>query len=320
LLVAFIHGDGHVDPAVLRRITGRGCRLLGAAVPPPGAMVDAFEEGLAMRLVTFETPGETARRPGALVDDGVLPLDGDEMISVIATFGDAGPTVHRAREPIPPPEVTLKAPVLPRKIFGIGMNYRDHAAETGTAVPERPIVFGIYPNAVIGPGDPIRIPGVTKQCDYEAELGVVIGRHARDITVDEALDYVCGYLNVNDVSARDLQFSENQWTRSKSFDSFAPMGPWLVTRDEIPDPQALSISCRVNGEVAQESSTAEMVFGVAELVSFVSQALTLWPGDVIATGTPAGVGMARNPPRWLSPGDEVTVEVEGLGALTNPVA
>lgn len=273
-----------------------------------------------MRLVTFTRRGETLCQAGVLVKDAVVPLEHDMLSTIALGVTAVARAAARRTESIPLPEVSLRAPTpAPRKIFGIGLNYRDHAAETGNAVPKRPIVFGIYPNAVAGPGDPILIPAITEQCDYEAELGAVIGREARDISVEDALDHVFGYLNLNDVSARDLQFSENQWTRSKSFDTFMPMGPYLVTTDEIPDPQALRISCTVDGEVMQDSSTGEMIFGVAELVSFVSQSLTLWPGDVIATGTPAGVGMARTPPRWLTPGDEVTVEIEGLGKLTNPV-
>jgi 2-keto-4-pentenoate hydratase/2-oxohepta-3-ene-1,7-dioic acid hydratase in catechol pathway len=205
------------------------------------------------------------------------------------------------------------------KIVCVGMNYRDHAAEAGLDVPERPVLFAKWPNALIGPGDPIVVPAFTSEVDYEAELGVVIGRRVRDVDAGEALDAVAGYVCVNDVSARDVQFSDGQWTRAKSFDTFCPVGPRLVPAEEVPDPQALRIRCLVNGEVMQDSSTAQMVFGVAEIVAHASRGMTLEPGDLIATGTPAGVGFTRRPPIFLRPGDEVTVEIEGVGTLTNPV-
>jgi 2,4-diketo-3-deoxy-L-fuconate hydrolase len=205
------------------------------------------------------------------------------------------------------------------KIICAGMNYRDHAEETGLDVPERPVLFAKWSNALIGPGDPIVLPSLTAQVDYEAELGVVIGRRSRDLDVADALDAVGGYVCVNDVSARDLQFADGQWTRAKSLDTFCPVGPRIVPATDVPDPQALRIRCLVNGEALQDSSTSNMVFGVAELVAFASRGMTLEPGDLIATGTPAGVGFTRKPPVFLRPGDEVTVEIEGVGELTNPV-
>jgi 2-keto-4-pentenoate hydratase/2-oxohepta-3-ene-1,7-dioic acid hydratase in catechol pathway len=218
-------------------------------------------------------------------------------------------------------EVQLHAPIArPAKIIAIGLNYSDHAAETGREIPEKPIVFAKYPNTVIGPGESIRIPPITEQVDYEAELAVVIGRTAKNVSEEEALEYVFGYTNGNDVSSRDLQYSEGgQWTRSKSLDTFAPMGPFIATRDEVPDPQNLSIRCILNGEVVQDGTTSKMIFSVAELISFLSKGMTLTPGDVIFTGTPPGVGYVRDPKLFMKPGDEVTVEIEGLGALTNPV-
>jgi 2-keto-4-pentenoate hydratase/2-oxohepta-3-ene-1,7-dioic acid hydratase in catechol pathway len=199
------------------------------------------------------------------------------------------------------------------------MNYRDHADEAGLQVPERPVLFAKWTSAVIGPGEPIVLPGFTTEVDYEAELGVVIGRTVRDIAVDDALDAVAGYVCVNDVSARDLQFQDGQWTRAKSLDTFCPVGPAVVPAAEIADPQALRIRCLVNGEALQDSSTSEMVFSVAELIAHASRGITLERGDLIATGTPAGVGFTRTPPIFLQPGDEVTIEIEGVGALTNPV-
>jgi 2-keto-4-pentenoate hydratase/2-oxohepta-3-ene-1,7-dioic acid hydratase in catechol pathway len=205
------------------------------------------------------------------------------------------------------------------KIICAGMNYRDHAEETGLAVPERPVLFAKWPNALIGPGEPIVLPSLTAEVDYEAELGVVVGRRSRDLEVGEALAAVAGYVCVNDVSARDLQFADGQWTRAKSLDTFCPVGPRLVPAADVPDPQALRIRCLVNGQPLQDSTTANMVFGVAELVAYASRGMTLEPGDLIATGTPAGVGFTRKPPIFLRAGDEVTVEIERIGALTNPV-
>jgi 2-keto-4-pentenoate hydratase/2-oxohepta-3-ene-1,7-dioic acid hydratase in catechol pathway len=207
----------------------------------------------------------------------------------------------------------------PGKIVAVGLNYRDHAKEGGQDVPERPILFAKWPNSVVGPGAPIVLPPFSERVDYEAELGVVIGERARGVSREKAFEVVAGYVCVNDVSARDVQFGDGQWTRGKSFDTFCPVGPALATRDAVPDPQALRIRCLVNGEALQDSSTAEMVFPVDELIEFISAAITLEPGDLIATGTPAGVGFARKPPVFLQPGDEVSVEIEGVGTLTNPV-
>jgi 2-keto-4-pentenoate hydratase/2-oxohepta-3-ene-1,7-dioic acid hydratase in catechol pathway len=207
----------------------------------------------------------------------------------------------------------------PQKIVCIGLNYRDHAEEQGVPLPERPLLFAKWPNTLIGPGEPIRLPSISREVDYEAELAVVIGTRVRQASPDTALEAVRGYLCANDVSGRDVQFADKQWVRGKSFDTFCPVGPELVPAADVPDPQALTIRAILNGEVMQDSTTANMVFGVAEIVSFVSQAITLEPGDLILTGTPAGVGVFRDPKVLLKPGDEITIEIEGLGALTNPV-
>lgn len=207
----------------------------------------------------------------------------------------------------------------PQKIICIGLNYSDHAAEQGVDLPERPLLFAKWPNTLIGPGEPIVIPPITSKVDYEAELGVVIGTRARGVSIENALDAVAGYVCVNDVSGRDLQFADGQWVRGKSLDTFCPVGPALVSASEIPDPQVLGIRAILNGEVMQDSTTANMVFGVAEIVAFVSQAITLEPGDLIATGTPAGVGVFQDPQVLLQPGDEITIEIDGIGSLTNPV-
>ncbi|HXF97403.1 MAG TPA: fumarylacetoacetate hydrolase family protein [Gaiellaceae bacterium] len=208
----------------------------------------------------------------------------------------------------------------PQKIICVGLNYRDHAEEQGAELPEQPLLFAKWPNALIGPGEAIVIPPLVSKCDYEAELAVVIGARVRRVSKENAFEAVRGYLCANDVSARDLQFGDGQWTRGKSVDTFCPVGPRLVPKEEIPDPHALRIRAIVSGEVLQDSTTANLIFGVDEIISHVSQTVTLEPGDLILTGTPAGVGIFRKPQRLLRPGDEVTIEIEGIGALTNPVA
>ena len=207
----------------------------------------------------------------------------------------------------------------PGKIVCVGLNYHDHAEEGGAELPKAPLLFAKWSNTLIGHGDPIVLPAESKEVDYEAELGVVIGTTAKHVSERDALDVVQGYICVNDVSARDLQFADGQWTRGKSPDSFCPVGPRLVPREEIDDPQALAIRCVLNGETMQDSSTSQMIFSVAEIIAYVSRVITLEPGDLIATGTPAGVGVFRDPKVLLKDGDEVTVDIEGLGALTNPV-
>jgi 2,4-didehydro-3-deoxy-L-rhamnonate hydrolase len=206
----------------------------------------------------------------------------------------------------------------PGKIVCVGLNYRDHAEESGMEIPQRPLLFAKWPNSLIGPGRPIVLPEQAQDVDYEAELGVVVGKRAQQVPVAEALDYVAGYVCANEVSARDLQFVDGQWTRAKSFDTFCPVGP-ITSADQVADPQALRIRCLLNGEVVQDSSTAQMIFTVAEVIAFTSNGITLEPGDLILTGTPAGVGFGRRPPVYLADGDEVTVEIEGVGSLTNPV-
>lgn len=206
----------------------------------------------------------------------------------------------------------------PGKIIAIGLNYADHAAEAGLTLPSEPLCFAKWPTCLVGTGDEIRIPAIAAEVDYEAELAVVIGRTVSDVSIDDALDFVAGYACFNDVTARDLQRRDGQWSRSKSFDTFGPIGP-VVPASEIPDPQVLAIRCLLDGQAVQDSSTANMVFSVAEIIAYVSQSTTLREGDIIATGTPAGIGLAQTPPRFLRPGDEVTVEIEGLGSLTNRV-
>ena len=217
-------------------------------------------------------------------------------------------------------EVALKAPVpRPGKLILLGLNYRDHAEETGQQIPEVPTLFAKYNNSVVGPGAAIIIPRATEQIDYEAEFAFVIGRRGHRVPRERALDYVAGYTIINDVSARDYQFVTSQWLVGKTFDTHCPMGPALVLKDEIPDPHALDLSLSIAGEVLQRSNTRQLIFKIPETVEYLSQVMTLDPGDVISTGTPAGVGFTRKPPRWLRPGETVRVEIAGLGALENPV-
>jgi 2,4-didehydro-3-deoxy-L-rhamnonate hydrolase len=206
----------------------------------------------------------------------------------------------------------------PGKIVCVGLNYKDHAEEQGADLPAAPLLFAKFTTSLIGPGDPIVIPSLVTKCDYEAELGVVIGRTIRGVSKENALEAVAGYVVANDVSARDLQFADGQWTRGKSPDTFCPVGP-LVPASDVSDPHALGIRAVLNGETVQDSSTANLIFGIDEIVSYITQTSTLEEGDLILTGTPAGVGVFRDPQRLLQPGDEITIEIDGVGSLTNPV-
>jgi 2-keto-4-pentenoate hydratase/2-oxohepta-3-ene-1,7-dioic acid hydratase in catechol pathway len=245
-----------------------------------------------------------------------LIADPDGRLARMRSAADGAAIRERGR---PLPDADLLPPLgRPGKIVAIGRNYREHLNEEGSDQPAAPLVFSKWPSCVIGPGAEIRWdPDLTSQVDYEAELAVVIGRRARRVTERDALDYVFGYTCLNDVTARDVQFGDGQWVRGKSLDTFAPMGPLIVTADEIGDPQTLDISCTVNGDVRQQSNTGQMYFGVAEIVSYASQSFTLEPGDVIATGTPGGVGHFRKPPVYLGDGDVVVVEIEKIGRLEN---
>lgn len=216
-------------------------------------------------------------------------------------------------------DAPLVAPLRPGKIVAIGLNYRDHIREAGMTSPESPLVFAKFPSSIIGPTDSIQLPSLAKRVDWEVELGVVIGRRMCSVAAAEALDYVFGYTVANDISARDVQFADGQWVRGKSFDTFCPTGPTVVTKDEVSDPQQLTLRTRVNGDVVQESTTAEMVFGVAELLAFCSASFTLEPGDLVLTGTPWGCGEFMAPPRSLKAGDLLETEIEGIGTLRNPV-
>jgi len=288
-----------------------------------------------MKLVTFMRDG--AQRLGALAQhDGrdivvdlnqAAPRLPNDMIAFL-TGGEASRAMAQQALADPPSEavldrgaVRLAAPIpRPGKIICIGLNYRDHAAESNAELPAYPTVFAKYASCIIGPGEPIVIPRVTSQVDYEGELAVVIGRRARDVAEADALDYVAGYAPFNDVSARDYQMRTSQWTIGKTFDTFGPLGPALVTADEVADPHALDIRVSIGDEVLQSSNTKHLIFTIPQLIAYLSSVMTLEPGDVIATGTPAGVGAARKPQRWLLAGDLVRVEIDGLGTLENPVA
>jgi len=280
-----------------------------------------------MKLVTFVHNGST--RIGALVGaDRVVDfsqadpsLPGD-MIGLLRG-GEAALAAARqaagSSQTLALADVKLLAPVPhPDKIICIGLNYSDHAAETGQPIPKFPIVFSKYSNTVIATGENIVLPRVSNEVDYEAELGFVIGKTARHVSAANALEYIAGYMPINDVSARDYQTRISQWTMGKTFDTFAPMGPALVTSDEVGDPGNLAINLTINGKTLQNSNTNKLIFGVPQLVEALTEVMTLQPGDVVSTGTPPGVGMARNPKRYMRPGDVVNITIEKLGTLSNP--
>jgi 2-keto-4-pentenoate hydratase/2-oxohepta-3-ene-1,7-dioic acid hydratase in catechol pathway len=279
-----------------------------------------------MRFVTFERSGGGEPEVGALVSDKVVSLhelgfadmiglisawDGQRaQIEEVALQGAAHPVeVGRLLAPIPRPS----------KFLCVGLNYRDHAIESGMAIPTTPTIFNKFATAIIGHGEPIVLPKNSTQPDYEAEFAFVIGKGGRHIPADRWREHIFGYTIVNDVSARDFQLATTQWLMGKTFDTFAPFGPALVTADEIEDPHALDIGLRINGEVLQNSNTRELIFKIPELIEFLSSVFTLETGDIVSTGTPPGVGFARKPPRYLRPGDDVVVSVQGLGELRNPV-
>jgi 2-keto-4-pentenoate hydratase/2-oxohepta-3-ene-1,7-dioic acid hydratase in catechol pathway len=282
-----------------------------------------LERILQVKLVTYAT--DAGPRVGCIDDGEVVPTPG--IPDIISLFNDNSlensieAALKGRIDAQPISEMTLLAPIpRPTKIIAIGLNYRDHAEETGQKLPDAPILFSKPPTATIGHGANIIIPNDASQIDYEVELGVVIGKGGRNIPVDMALEYVGGYTVFNDVSARDYQFRDGQWFRGKSFDTFAPMGPCLTLPDQIQDPQDLKMQLRLNGKTRQNSSTTNMVFSVAELIADISQVMTLEPGDVIATGTPSGVGFKVKPkPVFLQPGDVVEAEIDGIGVLRNPV-
>jgi 2-keto-4-pentenoate hydratase/2-oxohepta-3-ene-1,7-dioic acid hydratase in catechol pathway len=267
-----------------------------------------------MRLATFLPPDATVPRAGTVEGDRVKAF-ADEAVTLLDLLADPSPARAAASQPAGPSwplaDVELLAPVpAPRAIFGIGLNYADHIAETGGERPERPIVFMKLPSSAAAPGAAVRCPEVVRRLDYEGELAVVMG----------AGGAVAGYAVADDVSARDLQGREPQWTRAKGADDFCPYGPWITTTDEIADVHALSLRTWVNGELRQDSNTSNLIFTVPELVAFIGETCTLAPGDLILTGTPAGVGIGLDPQRFLASGDVVRIEIERLGAIEHSVA
>lgn len=285
-----------------------------------------------MQLVTFEKAGQIrwgARRGQNIVDltlvSPALPRDlrallegGETALEQARAALEAAP----AEALYSPEQVKLKAPLLnPEKIVCLGLNYADHATESRMQLPEAPVLFSKYASALIGPEEPIVLPSTSREIDYEAELVVVIGKRGRRIPAEAAWDYVAGYTIGHDVSARDYQLRKGggQWMIGKTFDTFAPLGPALFTKDEVPDPHNLDIRCRLNGEIMQDSNTRHLIFRIPEIIAYLSHVFTLSPGDLIFTGTPSGVGFVRQPPVFLKPGDVVEIEIEGLGVLRNPV-
>jgi len=282
-----------------------------------------------MRFVTFRT-NTGALEPGLVLSDGriasLAAAGFRDLIAVIAGGDAARQTAEQvaadARWPAvyEPGSVRLMAPLpRPPKVICVGLNYRDHAAESNMKIPDVPTIFCKFPTAVIGPGDPIILPKKSTKPDYEAEFAFVIGKGGRYISRELWREHVFGYMNLNDVSARDYQMATTQWLMGKTFDTFCPTGPWIVSADEIPDPHQLDVKLTLNGEVMQHSNTRELIFPIPVLIEHLSEVFTLEPGDIVSTGTPAGVGMARKPPRFLQAGDEVVVSVQGLGDLRNPV-
>jgi 2-keto-4-pentenoate hydratase/2-oxohepta-3-ene-1,7-dioic acid hydratase in catechol pathway len=306
-----------------------------------------------MRIISFATEESDWQKPrlGIILEHGGRDtgyrLDCERLFdpserpaNSLSWFDLDGPWFQRAREVfdnvardanaldemkqkdwlVPSRDAYWFAPVpRPGKLICIGLNYRDHAKESNMPLPEKPVIFSKFSTAVIAPGEPVVLPATSQQVDYEAELAVVIGRRAKHVKADRAYDYVLGYTAFNDVTARDFQFGDGQWQRGKSCDTFAPMGQTIVTKDAIPDPHKLTIKLTLNGEVMQDSNTDQLIFGVPRLIEFISESITLEPGDVIATGTPAGVGFARQPPVFLQPGDKMEVAIETVGGMDNPV-
>jgi 2-keto-4-pentenoate hydratase/2-oxohepta-3-ene-1,7-dioic acid hydratase in catechol pathway len=277
-----------------------------------------------MKLITFLTT-DAGPRPGLLVDNFIHdlgPLGFPDALSFIRSSPEAlhDPSINANAPQLPLARAHLLAPIpQPPRIFCVGLNYRDHAVESKMELPKVPTIFLKLPSAVIGPNETVRIPSLTKQPDYEVEFAIVIGKQGRSIAKENWLDHVFGYTILNDVSARDIQLATSQWILGKSFDTFCPIGPAIVTKDQVPDPHNLDIQLSINGEVLQHSNTRELIFKGPELIAHISSIVQLEPGDIISTGTPAGVGLGRNPQRWLQPGETMIAEVEKLGQLINPV-
>jgi 2-keto-4-pentenoate hydratase/2-oxohepta-3-ene-1,7-dioic acid hydratase in catechol pathway len=281
-----------------------------------------------MRFITFRRPG-TAPEPGVIKDNKVIGLSGagySSLLDVIANWENARSAIEKfvasaSQEAVSnAADVTFLAPIpRPQKLICVGLNYRDHAIESKMEIPSVPTIFNKFATSVIGHGENIVLPKNSVKPDYEAEFAFVIGKGGRHVSADRWQDHVFGYTIVNDVSARDFQMATSQWLMGKTFDTFAPMGPWIVTADEIADPHSLDIKMTISGDVLQNSNTRELIFRIPDLVAYLSSVFTLEPGDIVSTGTPAGVGFGHKPPRWLKAGDECVVYVQGIGELRNPV-
>lgn len=279
-----------------------------------------------MRFVTYRSAPDAQPKAGVLTGDQVTDLSGAGVHSVLEAAAGGAALLERVRQhvagapKVPLSSVTLLAPIpRPPKIICVGLNYRDHAIESNMEIPPVPTIFNKFPTSVIAPGVEVVLPKVSQKPDYEAELAVVIGTGGRNVPADKWEDHVFGYTILNDVSARDYQMRTTQWLMGKTFDTFCPMGPAIVTKDEVGDPHILDISLELNGEVMQNSNTRNLIFRIPELIADLSSVFTLEPGDIITTGTPAGVGFARKPPRFLQAGDEMVVKIQHLGELRNPV-
>ena len=271
-----------------------------------------------MRLARYLLAGTVAT--GVVIDDQVADLGPVYPVTLLRAGAGAVAAAAEGARRVPLADVRLLAPIpRPPKFLAIGLNYADHIAEAGMQAPEFPVFFNKQTTCVTGPGDPIHVPRVSALVDYEGELGIVIGRRCRHVPASRAHEVIAGYTIVNDVTVRDWQFKAPTMTIGKSFDTHGPTGPWVVTADEIPDPQDLRIRTWVNEQLLQDASTKEMIFDCAQQIETLSTAFTLEPGDLIATGTPAGVGIVRQPPVFLQPGDSVRIEIEGIGTLENPV-
>ena len=301
----------------------------GEAIPEStaiGALIDGGIYDLTRAALYWTADIDRPAAPSAAHDLMLLVRAGEGAVEALSDLlsGSSADADRDAEtsgaQLLDPDTVELRAPLLaPGKIVCVGLNYHDHCREQGIPPPGHPILFAKFANAVTHPGAPVRQPSITEQLDFECELAVVIGRRATRVTPEDALDHVFGYTILNDVTARDLQRADRQWLRAKGSDGFAPIGPVILTADELADPQRLPIRSSVNGETWQDSTTAEMVFDVAALISFASRSITLEPGDILSTGTPAGVGHFQDPPRYLRPGDVMRCEIGGIGALENPI-
>jgi len=292
-------------------------KLLSAKTPEGPRLAAKLEGGILLFAQVAHAFPEIIGSIPATLDDIVMDDGGIEPF--LATVAPVLSDPRIADLLIPEDKIQICKPFQPRNIICVGLNYKDHAEESNIPPPSQPVLFAKWTSSAGGPGDSIVLPPDTQEVDYEAELAVIIGKKCRGATSAEALDYVAGYACMNDVSARDFQRGDGQWVRAKSQDTFGPFGPYLVSKDEISDPQSLPIRCILNGRTLQDSNTSKMIFGVRELIAFITRGITLNPGDVISTGTPHGVGFARKPPVFLKPGDSVTVEIDGVGRLTNTV-